>query len=174
MGRAWRRSDGNTFTPGSRERQTRFGDGRHGRGWALDSALPPRKKVAPVTVTIAGKNSITLTNVLVGEVWVCSGQSNMEWPVSAAQNHQSEISDANFPLIRIFKVERNTARSPDTDVEGSWTTCSPDTVGDTSAVAYFFGRELHQKLKRPIGLIQAAFGGANCEALDQSYGTEVR
>ncbi len=126
--------------------------------------LPARKKVVPVTVTVTGKNAFTFANVLVGDVWICSGQSNMEWPVSAAQNHQSEIAEANYPQIRIFKVERNTARAPATDVEGTWIACSPETVGDTSAVAYYFGRELHQKLKRPVGLIQAAFGGANCEA----------
>ena len=126
--------------------------------------LPARTKLGAVEVTVVGKNSIVLTDVLLGDVWVCSGQSNMEWEVSASLNHQEEIAEAKFPSIRIFKVERSTARLPLTHLEGKWIECTPETVGNISAVGYFFGRELHWKLKRPIGLIQAALGGANCEA----------
>ncbi len=131
-------------------------------GWLVK--LPARNKIGTVSVTISGKNSISLSNVLVGDVWLCSGQSNMEWPVNASQNHQVEIVESKFPSIRVFKVERSTARTPHTRVEGKWIECSPETVGDISAVGYFFGRELHQRLKRPVGLIVAALGGANCEA----------
>jgi sialate O-acetylesterase len=126
--------------------------------------LSARAKPGQVGVTISGKNSIVLKNVLVGDVWLCSGQSNMEWPVGASQNHQEEILGAKFPAIRVFKVERSTALTPQTNVEGHWIECSPETVAEFSGVGYFFGRELHQRLKHPIGLIQAAFGGANCEA----------
>lgn len=126
--------------------------------------LPARNKPGPVSVTVTGKNSITLKNVLVGDVWICSGQSNMEWPVSASLHHHEEIADAKFPSIRMFKAERTTARLPLADIEGRWIECSPETVGEFSAVGYFFGRELHLRLKRPIGLVLAAFGGANCEA----------
>lgn len=126
--------------------------------------MPARSKSGEVTVTVAAKNTITFSNVLIGEVWLCSGQSNMEWPVNASLNHQEEISEAKFPTIRLFKVERSTARHPQTDIEGHWVECSPETVGETSAVAYFFGRELQRQLKRPIGLIEAAYGGASCEA----------
>lgn len=126
--------------------------------------LPARTKLGTVEVSIVGKNSISLTDVLVGDVWVCSGQSNMEWPVSASLNHQEEIAEARLPSIRVFKVERSTARLPQTHIDGKWVECSPETVGDVSAVGYFFGRDLHLQLKRPIGLIQAALGGANCEA----------
>ena len=126
--------------------------------------LPARNKPGLVEVTIAGKNTLTLTDVLVGDVWLCSGQSNMEWPVSASQNHQEEVAEAKFPMIRFFKVERSTARVPQDNNDGKWVECSPETVGGMSAVAYFFGRDLHQRLKRPIGLVQAAHGGAICEA----------
>ena len=88
----------------------------------------------------------------------------MEWPVKASLNHQEETAEAKYPSIRIFKVERSTARVPQSDVEGKWIECSPETVGDISAVGYFFARELHQRLKRPIGIIQAAHSGAVCEA----------
>jgi len=135
--------------------------GADGR-WFL--RLPARTKLGTVEVTVVGKNSISLSDVLVGDVWVCSGQSNMEWQVSASLNHQEEIAEAKFPSIRVFKVERSTARLPQSHIDGHWMECSPETVGEISAVGYFFGRELHQRLKRPIGLIQAALGGANCEA----------
>jgi sialate O-acetylesterase len=81
-----------------------------------------------------------------------------------AQNHHEEIADAKLPSIRVFKVDRSTARTPQTNLEGHWVVCSPETAGEFSAVGYFFARELHLKLKRPIGLLQAALGGANCEA----------
>ena len=126
--------------------------------------LPARNKPGSVEVTITGKNTLSLTDVLVGDVWLCSGQSNMEWPVSASLNHQEEVAEAKYPLIRFFKVERSTARVPQDDNEGQWVECSPETIGGMSAVAYFFGRELHQRLKHPIGLVQAAHGGAICES----------
>ncbi|HEY0981051.1 sialate O-acetylesterase [Schlesneria sp.] len=133
-------------------------DGR----WSL--RLPGRSKPAQVEVTVTGKNTVTLTNVLFGDVWICSGQSNMEWPVSASLNHQEEIAEAKFPSIRFFKAERSTARVPQDDNDGKWVECSPDSIGGMSAVAYFFGRELHQRLKRPIGLVQLTHGGSICEA----------
>lgn len=126
--------------------------------------LPARTKLGALDVTITGKNSISLTDVIVGDVWVCSGQSNMEWQVSASLNHQEEIAEAKYPSIRVFKVERSTARTPQSHIDGKWVECSPETVGEFSAVGYFFGRDLHDRLKRPVGLIQAALGGANCEA----------
>ena len=135
--------------------------GTDGRWFAK---LPARTSAAAVEVTVAGKNTLSLTDILVGDVWICSGQSNMEWPVSASLNHQEEVAEAKFPSIRVFKVERSTARVPQTDIDGKWIECSPETVGAVSAVGYYFGRELHQRLKRPIGLVQAALGGAICEA----------
>lgn len=126
--------------------------------------LPAKTKPGPLGITVSGKNTITLTNVIVGDVWLCSGQSNMEWPVNATQNHQEEIAAAKFPTLRLFKLERNTSLTPSTHLEGKWVECTPETIPDFSGVGYFFGRELHGQLKRPIGLIQAASGGASCEA----------
>lgn len=135
--------------------------GSEGR-WS--AKLPRPTKTGIMEIKFTGKNTIVLNDVLVGDVWLCSGQSNMEWPVKASLNHQEEIDGANFPSIRIFKVERCTAKTPQTDLEGKWVECSPENISEISAVGYFFARELHQKLKRPIGIIQAAHGGAICEA----------
>src|ERR1700723_1773007 len=99
--------------------------------------LPTRNKPGTVEVTVTGKNSISLTDVLLGDVWVCSGQSNMEWEVSASLNHQEEIAGAKFPPIRVFKVKRSTARLPQAHIDGQWVACSPETVGNISAVGYF-------------------------------------
>ena len=88
----------------------------------------------------------------------------MEWPVNSSLNHQDEVAEAKYPSLRLFKVERSTAREPQADLDGQWVVCTPETVGGFSAVGYFFGRELHQRLKRPVGLIQAALGGTTCEA----------
>lgn len=126
--------------------------------------LPAKPAGDAITVTVTGKNSVVFSNVLLGEVWVCSGQSNMEWPVSSSNNHLEEIAQAKYPTIRIFKVERGTALVPQSRLGGQWVVCSPETVGETSAVGYYFGRELQRDLKRPIGLIVAAVGGANCES----------
>jgi sialate O-acetylesterase len=126
--------------------------------------LPKMKAGGPYDVTISGKNTITLHNVLVGEVWVGSGQSNMEFGVGGANNAQQEISSAHFPQIRMFTVAKKVGTEPLADVEGHWVECSPQTVGGFSAVAYFFGRDLHQKLGVPVGLIHTSWGGTPAEA----------
>lgn len=118
----------------------------------------------PVEMTVAGKNSITLTDVLIGEVWVGSGQSNMQWTVAASDNAEQEIAAADFPRIRLFTVARKAAAEPQEDVEGVWTTATPETVKNFSAVAYFFGRELHKELDVPVGMINTSWGGTIVEA----------
>lgn len=118
----------------------------------------------PVEMTVAGKNSITLTDVLVGEVWVGSGQSNMQWTVAASDNAEQEIAAADCPQIRLFTVARKVAAEPQEDVEGAWTTATPETVKNFSAVAYFFGRELHKELDVPVGMINTSWGGTIVEA----------
>ncbi len=118
----------------------------------------------PYTLTIQGKNKQTLHEVLIGEVWVCSGQSNMELPLRSADNAQEEIKAADFPQIRLFTVQRFSAMTPQEDCVGQWKMCSPDTVGSFSAVGYLFGRELHQKLNVPVGLIHTSWGGTPVEA----------
>ena len=105
-----------------------------------------------------------IENVLVGEVWVCSGQSNMQWPMTASLNPEQEIAGANYPQIRLFEVPRRPADEPQEDVQAKWAICSPQTIASFSAVAYFFGRELHQELGVPIGLISSNYGGTPAEA----------
>jgi len=115
-------------------------------------------------MTISGKNTITIKNILVGEVWVCSGQSNMQMAVTQSANAQQEIAEADYPDIRLFTVERKVADQPQSDCVGRWVTCNPQTVGDFSAVAYFFGRELQKELNVPVGLIHTSWGGTPAEA----------
>ncbi|NQU10204.1 sialate O-acetylesterase [bacterium] len=110
-------------------------------------------------------SSRTFTNVLVGEVWLCSGQSNMEWPVSAATNGPAEVAAAQWPQIRLFQVPHVASLQVRTDCPGgSWVECAPPTVRGFSAVGYFFGRELHRILRIPVGLIDSSWGGTPCEA----------
>lgn len=118
----------------------------------------------PGTLTVAGNNTVTFDDVLVGEVWVCSGQSNMQWSVRASLDPDLEAASANFPKIRLFKVPMVTAKEPQTNVPAEWQVCSPETVPDFSAVAYYHGRQLHQVLGVPVGLIQTAWGGTRAEA----------
>lgn len=124
------------------------------------------------TITIEAFNTIVLKNILIGEVWVCSGQSNMFFPVgkqegtwkTGVKNYEEEVKNANFPNIRIFTVLTKASPKPLDDVTGSWQECSPKSVDTFSAVAYFFGRDLYQKLNVPIGLISSSWGGTKAEA----------
>ncbi|MFV1965381.1 MAG: sialate O-acetylesterase [Pirellulaceae bacterium] len=133
----------------------------HGK-WQVK--LDPLAAGGPHDLTIAGKNKIVLTDVLVGEVWVCSGQSNMQFSVSSANDPDLEIKTAKFPQIRLISVPQVGTQEPQDDFNGQWQLCSPETVGDFSAVGFFFGRQLHQTLDVPIGLIDNAWGGSSCEA----------
>ncbi len=126
--------------------------------------LTPMEAGGPFEITIAGNNTVTLHNVLVGEVWVCSGQSNMQWSVSGSVNAEQEIAQSDYPMIRLFTVKRVVANQPLRDTEGSWVTCGPDAVGSFSAAGYFFGRDLHKELNVPVGLIHSSWGGTPAEA----------
>ena len=126
--------------------------------------LPPLKAGGPFEMTVAGRNTITRKDILVGEVWICSGQSNMVWWVRASANAEQEAAAANYPQIRLFTVKAVTASQPRPDTEGTWQPCSPKTVPDFSAVAYFFGRHLHKELGVPVGLINTAWGGTPAES----------
>ena len=118
----------------------------------------------PHTLTVQGTNSITLKDVLLGEVWICSGQSNMEWTVSNSMNAKQEIAAANHPQIRLFNVPGHVAGPvPQTDPRGRWQLCEPKTIPGFSAVGYFFGRALQKELKVPVGLVGTNWGGTRIE-----------
>lgn len=126
--------------------------------------LDPLSAGEPATLTVSGNNTVTVNDVLIGEVWLASGQSNMQFHVSEANGAGQEKAAAKFPQIRVFDVARHPAVTPQTNCEGRWVICSPETAGSFSAVAYFFGRELHQKLGVPVGLITSSWGGTPIEA----------
>ncbi len=126
--------------------------------------LSPLEAGGPFQMVISGENAMTLTDVLVGEVWVASGQSNMVWPVRSSRDAEAEVAKAEFPRIRLFKVALKVADQPLEDVEGSWQKCSAQSVAHFSAVGYFFARHLHQKRGHPVGLIQTAWGGTPSES----------
>lgn len=126
------------------------------------------KKKGNRDVVIASRN---ITQVCAGEVWFCSGQSNMQMPVQGSwglmNNYQEEIKNANYPMIKLLSVAasgKNNHPADDTDLWSNWVACSPSTIPDFSALAYCFGRELYKNLNIPIGLIQCAYGGSNAEA----------
>ncbi len=128
-------------------------------------ALNTPKAGGPFTLTVKGKNEIVIKDVLSGEVWLCSGQSNMAFPVRGSINALQEIKNANYPEIRLFKVNLNTSRKPADNCTGSWKVCTPQTVNGFSAVGFYFGREIFKQLKDvPVGLIQSAWGGTCVEA----------
>ena len=131
-------------------------------------SLKPMAAGGPFEMRIVAKDTITFSNVMVGEVWVCSGQSNMEMPLAGwgeVVDYMREIAEANYPDIRLFQVEHAMSLLPQDDVAAQpWVECSPKTVPLFSAVAYFFGRKLHQELGVPIGLIHTSWGGTPAEA----------
>ena len=124
------------------------------------------------TITITGENTITINNILIGEVWLCSGQSNMNFPIAKTTgwrtgilNEAETMKDADYPDIRLFQV--TLALSPEkelNDCEGKWLVCTPDNIKEFSAVAFFFGRDLYKNLKMPIGLIHTSWGGTHAES----------
>lgn len=137
--------------------------GPDGRWIALLDPMPATAQGADLV--IAGKNAFTFRDVVVGEVWLCSGQSNMEWPVARSDNAAQEIAAANFPLIRHVKINHTVSDLPATTVTTTgWQPVAPQTTGSFSAVAYYFARDVHQKLGVPIGLVNSSWGGTPVEA----------
>jgi sialate O-acetylesterase len=135
--------------------------GKSGR-WVI--ALDSMPAGGPFEMLIQGKNEIVLSNILLGDVWICSGQSNMEWPVSASDNPEQEITGARYPRIRLFTVPHRLSTKLKEDLEGGeWQVCTPATIPDFSAVGYFFGRELNGQLDVPVGLIDMSWGGTHVE-----------
>ncbi|MFK7921513.1 MAG: sialate O-acetylesterase [Bacteroidia bacterium] len=129
-------------------------------------ALDEMKAGGPYSLKISTKKEeIVFDDVLIGDVWICSGQSNMEWSLRNTNNAQEEIANADFPEIRLFNVKHNIQFSPidDLDQEGEWEACNPMNIPGFSSVGYFFGRKLHQELDVPIGLISTNWGGTEVE-----------
>jgi sialate O-acetylesterase len=116
------------------------------------------------TLTVKGKNTITINDVLIGEVWLGSGQSNMAMSVNRAKDYEQEQLAAKLPLVRMFKEESAAATSAQAEGKGKWVICAPDTVGGFSATLYFFGREIHKALGVPVGLINSSVGGTPIES----------
>jgi len=126
-------------------------------------SLPPTAVGGPYNLTVSGKNTIVLDDVVLGDVWVCSGQSNMEMVVASCNNAEQEIAAANYPDIRHIKVPRVAAGFPQEDFDGAWEVTSPDTAGHFTACGYFMARHLYEKLRVPIGLINTSWGGTRIE-----------
>jgi len=116
----------------------------------------------PLTLKVVGKNTIEVTDLLLGDVWLCGGQSNMSFQLGAC-NADEDIRAANFPMIRHFGVSYNFSQSPQQDVEGKWQVCSPQTVSGFSAVGFYFARKIQQETGVPIGLLRSCVGGTNIE-----------
>lgn len=132
--------------------------------------FPKQKAGGPFKMDIFGDNTITIEDVYVGDVWLCSGQSNMDMTVAkedrywcGVTNETEEVANANYPLIRVFDVDYTPSHTLKSDVKGKWEICSPQTVGHFSAVAYFFAREIYQKYKIPVGLVTSAYGASTAE-----------
>ena len=138
-----------------------------GKDGAWKVQLKPLKaSKTPVAFSVKGSNSIEFEDVLVGEVWLCSGQSNMEWRVSQSDNPKEEIAAGKHPLIRHIKIPHRPSATPEKDVtpeRGGWEVCSPETVGSFTAVGYFFARHLQGELGVPIGLLGCNWGGTRIE-----------
>jgi sialate O-acetylesterase len=131
--------------------------------WSVTLPALPASSVA-ATMTFAGKSSkVELDNILVGDVWLCSGQSNMEWTLRRTRDAEKEIAAADYPLIRCFTVQKNISMTPRDEFAGSWEVSSPQTAGNFTAVGYFFARELWNELKVPIGIINSSWGGTGVE-----------
>ena len=125
---------------------------------------PLEHSASASTLTVRGRNTITVGDVLIGQVWLGSGQSNMQLPVSGAKDFNTEKKTARFPEIRMFTVGKHASQDACQDIKGKWEVCSPETVGNFSATLYFFGRDLHQRLDQPVGLIHSSWGGTPIQA----------
>ena len=131
---------------------------------AWEVFLPPMTAGGPFDMTIHGSSDVVVHDVLIGEVWVGSGQSNMELPMTRVKDADAEIAAANFPQIRLFTVKKKVSDTPLDDVEGSWSLCTPASTKNFSAVGYFFSRYIHQNRHVPVGFIHSSWGGTPAES----------
>jgi sialate O-acetylesterase len=142
-----------------------------GGHWRVDlPALATHRD--PTTVTVKGKNTVTFTDVLIGDVWICSGQSNMEFTMRASSEAATDIPKAADPGLRLFLFTKTVASEPSTEVHGHWELCTPESLPEFSAVGYYFGRDLRKALNRPIGLIGTYWGSTPAEAWTSLSGLE--
>ena len=147
--RSWDNGVDTVVTPGS------------GR-WSVRLKTPAAG--GPYTITLKGRNTIVLENIMIGEVWVCSGQSNMEWSsYQGLKQIIDELPNANNPQIRLFQVSRTTSETPQDNCTGQWNVCSSETLKGFSGIAYFFAKKLSQELNVPVGVINASWGGTPAE-----------
>ena len=123
--------------------------------------LEPETAGGPYEMKISGNNDIILHNILIGDIWVCSGQSNMEWPVKYCTNAEKEIASAMNPMLRLIEVKKTGRGAPQDDIEGQWQECTPHTVGDITGAGYFFCRALVRDLDIPVGLVMSNWGGTS-------------
>ncbi len=130
---------------------------------AWRTTLPPMAAGGPFELKVVGPETIVLRDVMLGEVWICSGQSNMQFLLSAAYNPEQEVAAADYPNLRYFTVERTAKPAPQPDTRGEWYRCTPATGANISAVAYYFGREIQRNLGVPVGLIDSSWGGTIAE-----------
>jgi sialate O-acetylesterase len=126
--------------------------------------LRPLTAAGPLDLTVTGANTIAIHDVLVGEVWLGSGQSNMEFVTNNVVNRDEELAHADYPMIRLFRVKHVQADQAADDVSGAWQVCSGQTVKNFSAVEYFFGRHLHERLAVPVGLMESDWGGTPAQS----------
>lgn len=126
--------------------------------------LDPLPAGGPHSLTVQGQNKVSFTDLLVGEVWICSGQSNMQWPIDASNDPDLEKAAAKFPKIRMINFPQVGSQEPIWTHDRQWMVCAPETIGGWSAVGYFFARQLHLTLDVPVGMINNAWGGSACEA----------
>jgi sialate O-acetylesterase len=143
------------------QKQTVSTTAKDGR-WKV--VLKPLKAGGPFEMTIQGDNSVTLKNVLVGEVWLASGQSNMQWDLRSSFDPAADIASSKDPMYRLYTVPRRPLDQPVADVDAKWEECGPETVPGFSAVAYYFGRDLRKSRKVPVGMISTNVGGTPAEA----------
>ncbi|MBC2602699.1 sialate O-acetylesterase [Puniceicoccus vermicola] len=170
----WGWSDpGETVTVSFAEKSAKVKASEDGT-WRVElPAIPANSEAQVMTISDSSGDQVTFEDVLVGEVWICSGQSNMEWSLNRAANAEEEIANANYPEIRLFDVKNQIAYAPQEDLEGKWVVCTPGTAKNFSAVGYFFGRHLYNELQQPVGLISTNWGGTIAEAWTSAEALEA-
>ena len=160
--RVWGLADAGEGVSVSIDKQTHQATAGADGKWQV--TLDPLEVGGPHTLAVNGKNEVKFEDVLVGEVWICSGQSNMQWSVNQANDADLERLSANYPKLRMINFPQVGTQEPIWTHDRQWQVCTPETVGGFSAVGYFYARQLQQTLGVPVGMINNAWGGSACEA----------